>query len=288
MQKLGFYLVYPILLLIAKLPLSGLYLLSDFLYLVLKLSGYRQKVIEKNLRNSFPEKSDSEIKQIIKKYNHYLCDLILETFKTLIMSEKQAREVCKFNNFELIEKYYKENQSVIILMGHYGNWEWSGPAFTLMKVHQLNVIYKPLSNPYFEKMMVGMRTKFGTMITPMNNTLREMVNLKNKVTATAFISDQTPFPDNAYWMEFLNQETAVFTGFEKLSKKFNYPIFYIQVKRVKRGYYEINPELMFDNPKETGENEICHSFMKRLEKDIIEDPSIWLWSHKRWKHSRKH
>jgi Kdo2-lipid IVA lauroyltransferase/acyltransferase len=174
-----------------------------------------------------------------------------------------------------------------VVMGHYGNWEWAGPSFTLNTGFQLVVIYRPLSNPYFEKMMSGMRTKFGTRITPVNNTLRDMVANRGKLTATAFIADQTATPENAYWTTFLNQDTAVFTGPEKLATKFNYPVVYMNVKRVRRGYYEIRPELLFDEPKTTKDGEISETFTKRLEKEIIQDPSTWLWSHKRWKHVRK-
>ena len=135
-------------------------------------------------------------------------------------------------------------------------------------------------------MMVGMRTKFGTRITPVNQTLRDMVSSRSSLTATAFIADQSAPQDKAYWMTFLNQDTSVFTGPEKLGSKFNYPIVYINITRPRRGYYEVTPELMFLNPKETAENEISDAFMKRLEKEIIREPTPWLWSHKRWKHKK--
>jgi KDO2-lipid IV(A) lauroyltransferase len=288
MQAIAFFLIYPIMFLVAKLPYALMYKLSDFLYFVLILSGYRQKVIEKNIRNAFPNKSEIEIKKDIENYNRYLCDLVLETLKTLVSTEQEALQRCKVHIPHWLQKYSEEKKSIIILMGHYGNWEWANPGFSLKKIYQLNVIYKPLSNPYFEKMLVGTRTKFNTQITKMNDTLREMMKAKDQPVAYAFVADQTPFPENAYWMQFLNQETAVYTGFEKLARKFNYPVVYARIKRIKRGYYEIFPELLFDSPKETKENEICHTFMKLLEQDIIKDPSIWLWSHKRWKHTRKH
>ena len=127
------------------------------------------------------------------------------------------------------------------------------------------------------------KTKFGTKITPVNNTLRDMVSMRKQVTATAFIADQKASPENAYWTTFLHQDTAVFIGPEKLSKKFDYPIVYMSVNKVSRGYYEIVPELMCANPKNTADNEISEIFINRLEKEIIDNPVTWLWSHRRWR-----
>lgn len=286
MKAILFYLIYPFLFFIAILPFRLLYIVSDFFYYLLILSGYRKKVVYENLRNSFPHKNETEIKKIYKAFYHYLCDLTLETLKTLTMTAAETRERCVFHEPDWLKDLYKEKRSIIILMGHYGNWEWAGPAFTLTTQYQLAVLYRPLSNPYFEKMTVGMRTKFGTKIIPVNNTLREMVANRNQITATAFIADQTATPENAYWTNFLHQDTAVFTGPEKLAKKFNYPVVYVSIKRIKRGYYEIFPELLFLNPKEANENEILETFTRRLEQEININPSIWLWSHRRWKHKK--
>lgn len=281
-----FYLIYPLIYLIASLPFRLLYIVSDFFYHILKLTGYRKEVVLKNLKNSFPEKSETEILAICNAYYRYLCDLILETLKTLTTTEREARDHCHFHNTPWLDKYYEEKQSIIVVMGHYGNWEWAGPSFTLNTKYQLVVIYRPLSNIHFEKMTSRMRTKFGTKITPVNQTLRDMVANRSKITATALVADQTATPENAYWTNFLNQDTAVYMGPEKLAKKFNYPVVYMNIKRVRRGYYEVFPELMFDNPKDTSEGEISEAFTRRLEQEIKSDPAIWLWSHRRWKHSR--
>ncbi|MFN3404872.1 MAG: lysophospholipid acyltransferase family protein [Cytophagaceae bacterium] len=284
MQAISFFLVYPFVYLIASLPFRLLYLLSDVFCYLFILSGYRKGVIINNLKNSFPDKSPKEIQALYKSYISYLCDIVLETFKTLKMTEKEARERCVFHNTQWLDQYYKDGKSIIIVMGHYGNWEWAGPSFTLNTKFQLVVIYRPLSHKYFENMMSKMRTKFGTKITPVKDTLRDMVANRKQITATAFIADQAASPELAYWTTFMNQDTAVFTGPEKLAKKFNYPVVYMSVKRVRRGYYEIHPELLFENPKDTAEDEISETFTKRLEKEIIKDPITWLWSHKRWKH----
>jgi Kdo2-lipid IVA lauroyltransferase/acyltransferase len=286
MRALIFYLLYPFLFLIASLPFRALYLASDLFFYLFYLTGYRKKVVLRNLRKSFPEKSEKEIISICKAYYRYLCDLILETLKTLTMTEEEARQRCKFYKQPWMDKLHQERQSFIIVMGHYGNWEWAGPAFTLNTPFQLVVIYRPLANPYFEKMLSGMRTKHGTKISPVKNTLREMVANRGSLTATALVADQTATKKDAYWMTFLNQDTAVFTGPEKLAKKFNYPVVYMRVTRPKRGYYEVTPELIFRNPGQTAEGEISETFTKMLEQQIKLDPTIWLWSHKRWKHKR--
>ncbi len=173
MKAFLFYLTYPFIYLIASLPFGVLYKVSDLFYHILRLTGYRKEVVKSNLQNSFPEKSEVEIESISRAYYRYMCDLILETLKTLRMGQQESRSHCVFHSPEWLDKLYEEKKSIIIVMGHYGNWEWAGPSFTLNTRFQLVVIYRPLSNPYFEKMMTTMRTKFGTRISPVNQTLRE-------------------------------------------------------------------------------------------------------------------
>jgi len=272
---------------LAYLPFWALYLVSDVLYfLVFYVVGYRRKVVAKNLRNSFPEKTEKEILTLSKKYYQYLCDLTLESLKKITMSKEDALKHCKFHNPEILNRFKSENRSVILLMGHYGNWEWAGSSFTLSTDYQLYVIYKVLSNPYFEKLMVVSRTMFGTRLIKVENTLRDMLANKSNPATYAFIADQTPFPQGAYWTTFLNQDTPLFTGAEKLAKKLNYPVVFVNVKRVKRGYYEVFPEVLFEEPKLCKENEITEVYIRRLETEINKMPETWLWSHRRWKYTR--
>ena len=283
-----FYVAFPFIYLIAHLPYRWLFVLSDGLYYIMRLIGYRSQTIRQNLQRSFPEKSRSEINQLFTAYYRFMCDLILETLKTMTITEKEVQEHCHFHKPEWLTQLYNNHQSFIIVMGHYGNWELAGPSFSLNNQHQLMVIYRPLSNPYFEQLFVNMRTRFGTKIVPPIQTLRAMVAHRNQLTATAFIADQKASADQAYWTTFLNQDTAVFTGPEKLAKKFKYPIVYVSVNKIKRGYYEVLPELLFENVQNTQENEISETFIRRLEKEIQANPSTWLWSHRRWKDKRPH
>ncbi len=264
-------------------------MISDFLYVVLyKVLGYRKEVVYQNLRNSFPEKTEQEIKDIAEKYYHYLCDLFLETFKTLTVSRKTMLRHCYFSQqaFDVFDELAEEGKGVILAMGHLGNWEWAGNTFSLQCKHQLYVIYRPIENRYFDKMVYNMRTRFGTKLIKMKDTFREMLKQRHELNATAFIADQTPAPENAHWMTFLNQETPIFKGTEIIAQKLNKTVVYATIKRVKRGYYEIFAERLFDEPKNTAEGAISEAHTKKLEKDIIAQPEVWLWSHKRWKHKR--
>jgi KDO2-lipid IV(A) lauroyltransferase len=169
-------------------------------------------------------------------------------------------------------------------MGHYGNWELGGARFSQGPMHQLYVIYHPLKNKYFDGMMYHMRTRLGNKLYARNDSYRGMVRNKDEVTATAFIADQTPSPKGAYWTTFLNQDTPVFVGTAKIAKKLDYPIIYITVNRPKRGHYIVSSELLIEHPATLTEDEISELHTKKLEKDIRENPEIWLWTHRRWKH----
>lgn len=286
MQALFFYLTYPFIFLIASLPFPLLYFVSDCCYYLIRLVGYRRKVVLRNLRNSFPEKTDAEIVTIANDFYRFLCDLFLETLKTMSITEEELKRRCTFAKLEWISTLHRNNRSMIVVMGHSGNWEWAGSAFALATPYTLLGAYRPLENRFFDRMMLRLRTRFGMRLVPAPNILRQMVATRNEVTATALIADQTPRKKDAYWMEFLHQDTPIFTGPEKLAKKFNYPVVFMNIRRRKRGYYDIDAELLFDNPVQTAEGEITEAFTRRLEAEIRRQPTYWLWSHKRWKHKR--
>ena len=289
MQAIGFYLLIPFLYFISILPFPIFYLFSDFVFvMVYYVLGYRKKVVTENLRNSFPEKSEKEISQLRRKFFRYLCDLFLETFKTLTISKKSMIKHCGMNeeSRRLLNKLYEEKKSVILVLGHLGNWEWGGNTFSIMCKQQLYVIYHPLENKYFNNLIIGMRTCFSTKLIEMKNTFRDMAAKKNEVNATAFIADQTPPPENAYWTKFLNQNTPVFKGTEIIARKLNYPIVFITIKKIKRGYYDMSAELLCENPVSTSDGEISEMHTKKLEEAIRKNPETWLWSHRRWKHTQ--
>jgi len=285
MQSISYYLAYPFIYILASVPFPVLYLISDVLARLMTVIGYRKEVIQENLRNSFPEKSPADIRKLTDSYYRYLCDLIMEIFKTMKMTRSEHVKRVKLMNPEVLEDLYQQHKSIIFMLGHHGNWEWFGPCISLQTRYTLVVVYRPLSHPYYERMMSSWRTKFNTEITPVLQTIRTMVANRNRVTATAFIADQAA-PGDAYWTTFLHQDTSVYTGAERLAVKFNYPVVYLHATRPKRGYYILTPEVLYPEPSKTAENEIVEGFTRRLEKDIIQEPEIWLWSHKRWKNKR--
>lgn len=267
-----------------------LYLISDFTFFFLYyVFQYRRSVVKQNLSNAFPQKTEEELTHIAKRFYKHFCDVILESLKILVISKSESAQRCKMSDSTkaLFEKYYHEGKSTVIMMGHYGNWECAGSAFDLNCRQQLYVIYQPLSNKFFNRLVVDMRKKFGTRLIARRDTYKEIMRFKNEVTITAFIADQAPPPDGAYWTNFLNQDTPFFKGAEKIAKKMNYPVIYLCIKPVKRGYYEVHAETLFENSGDTSEGEITEAYAQRLEKDIKEQPEFWLWSHKRWKHKRR-
>lgn len=287
MRALAFYFCLPFIYLLSILPFRVLYGLSDFIYFMLyHVLKYRRKVVSENLRNSFPEKSKAELKKIEQEFYSYLCDLIVETIKTLTISKKEALARFKINDNFLFEKLYAEKKNIILVMGHLGNWEWARLSLSLSSNFQLYGIYKPLSNKYFNQFMYKMRSRFGTKLIAMNDTYREMLKNKNEMNITAFIADQTPSPDNAYWTSFMNQETPIFRGTEKIAQKLNYAVVFANINRRKRGYYEASAELLFEYPKLTAAGVISEAHTRHLEQEIIKQPEIWLWSHRRWKHKK--
>ncbi|HRD54471.1 MAG TPA: lysophospholipid acyltransferase family protein [Flavobacteriales bacterium] len=288
MGAIGYYLALPFIYGIALLPFPLLYLISDGLYFLLyRVLGYRKEVVLTNLRNSFPEKSDGEILDIARRFYRWFCDLTLETLKTLTISPEQVKERVAFENVELLEDYARKKQSIILVLGHFGNWELAGARYSQEKgIPQLIVIYHPLQNTYFDRLVHHMRTRHGTQLYTMQETSRSMLRDRHLLTATAFIADQTPAPERAYWMTFLNQDTPVFLGTEALSRKLGYPVVYISITRPKRGFYRMVAETLVENPKATAEGETTVTHTRRLERDICAHPELWLWTHRRWKHKR--
>jgi KDO2-lipid IV(A) lauroyltransferase len=271
------------------MPFRLLYFLSDVMYVLLyHVLSYRKKVVMRNLRASFPEKSEKELQKICKEFYHYLCDMFLETFKTLTISEKEMLKRCSFapETIDLFNKLAAEKKSAVLVMGHKGNWEWAGNTFSILCKQQLYVIYHPLANRHFNNLMYKMRTRFGTKLIAMQDTFREMVKNRNEVNATAFIADQSPQPSTAQWVQFLHQDTPVSKGTEKIAQKMNSPVVYVSVIKVKRGYYRVEASMLVENPSSESEGTITVSHTRQLEKDIVEQPATWLWSHKRWKHKR--
>jgi len=242
------------------------------------------------LRNAFPQKSEAEIQAIARTYYRHLCDLLVETVKLLAAKPLLIQNRVRFSEKakQTFQSYFDNKQSIIVVMGHCGNWEWAGARFALTDWQQIYAIYHPLSNESANRIFHRIRTRFGGKLYTMQETFRGMLQNRNALTMPAFIADQTPSnARKAYWTQFLNQDTPIFRGPERIARKLNFPIVYASVKRLpRRGYYEIDTEVLVDQPKDAPEDAVSEAFTRRLEQDILEQPANWLWSHRRWKRRR--
>lgn len=289
--RIQYILIYGWIKIHALLPMRLLYVLSDILYLIIYwVIRYRVPVVRKNLKSSFPDKSEEELKQLEKAFYHHFADYIVETLKLAHISLQELQERAYVQNPELIDKLMDNGYPCcLFLMGHYGNWEWYSGSNSRFKDARLYQIYRPLNNKAVDKIFIHLRTKFGSLGIPKNDTGREVVRLvRNKIrSGVVFLADQTPSPSNLhYWTNFLNQDTSVLTGAERLARKLNTPVVFLDVQMVKRGYYTLEIQLIAENPKETPENWITEEYARRLEKSILRKPEGWLWTHKRWKYKR--
>ena len=289
MAAIGYYLFYGINWIITLLPLPVLYIFSDFLYLVLYyVVSYRRNVVATNLKNSFPEKTDKELKIIEKKFYRHLSDILVETFKSTHMTRANQKKRFTYSNLEIIDKLREEKRDIIAIMGHYNNWEWPTLLPYYLKYKTI-IIYKPLQNKYFNRFINNHRSEHGIVLTPTSQVIREIINCRKKDinTVSVFISDQIPSKgDIKYWTTFLNQDTAVFTGAGKIASKYDMAIVFFHVQKVIRGYYNLNIELLFDHTEGLSEEVITEKHVRRLEEIIKEKPEYWIWSHRRWKHKK--
>ncbi|MDO8998995.1 MAG: lysophospholipid acyltransferase family protein [Bacteroidota bacterium] len=283
--------VFPLLYFISILPFWILYPLSNFFYFIIfYIVGYRKKVVIQNLKNSFPEKSEKEIDLITKQFYRHFCDVIFETIKLYTISKEKLNQRCTFSDeaVKTLNIFFDKGQSIVGVIGHMGNWEWGAILHQVYFKQLITGVYHPLSNKSFDAFMLKLRSRFGGNIVSMSALYKEILTLRQKKipTTIGLIADQTPPPENAYWTTFLNQDTPVFVGTEKLAKKFNYPVVYLPIIKLKRGYYQLGAIVITENPKDLADGEISRLHTLALEKNIQQQPAFWLWSHRRWKHKR--
>ncbi len=287
MQLLIYILVYPFLWILSILPTIVLYRFSNFLFfIVYYLFKYRKKVVRENLRLCFPKKSLHEIKTIEKKFFRHLCDMFVESIKSISISEAEMRERYKFTNIEEVNKIEAANKSILLMCAHYGSWEW---IFIIQKYVNTDgyAIYKKIENKYFDQLIRKIRAKYNTNLITNKETFNSMREHKRlgKKGIYGFLSDQSPKLKSAYyWREFMNIKVPVHTGAEKLAKELDLAIVFFKTKKVKRGYYETTFKTVTLNPNEFENYQITDLFINYLEDMIKEEPSHYLWTHKRWKH----
>ena len=282
-------LYYVILKPLSWLPLKLLYVLSDFFYLVLyKGFKYRQKVVRNNLVNSFPGKSIEEIIKIEQKFYSHFCDLIVESIRLFSISEKELGQRCKILNPEILDQFYDRGKSLIIVAGHYNNWEMTAAIMGTQVKHQMIGIYTPMSNKFFDRKFLKSRERFGLKMVANKLVKEGFEDNKERLTATLFATDQSPtHSKRVHWTSFLNQFTAVFLGAERFAREYDFPVLYGHVNKIRRGYYETEVVVLENDPIQTPEGEITEMHTSRLEKQIKGTPQYWLWTHKRWKRKMK-
>ena len=283
LAKIAYYIfVIPL----SYLPLCVLYIFTDFLYFTLiYFIPYRRKVVRKNLTNSFPEKSLKEIKEIERKFYRHFTDLLAEGIKNLTISQKELSKRIKVENPQLMHKLYPQNKSVLLVSGHYNNWEWLITSQNNLFQHQAMGIGMPLTSKFWDKKINERRSRFGMRVVNAKN-LKESITseLEIKPIAILILSDQSPSDSRkSYWMNFLNQQSAVIFGTEQMANEYDFAVVFFKMIKVKRGYYKMVLELITDKPKELTWGQITEKHTHLLEDEIVKNPQFWIWSHKRWK-----
>jgi KDO2-lipid IV(A) lauroyltransferase len=271
-------------------PFRILYVFSDYILFpfFFYIYRYRRKIILQNLQHSFPEKSPEELRRIMRAFYHHFCDLLVEGVKAFSMSEKQVLERYKLMNPEFLAPYAAEKKSVIAVLGHYNNWEWGSIAAGLQLTHLPVALYKPLSNKLIDNYIERTRAKGGTILLSIFQTTHSFEKYRDIPAIFLMVADQSPsHTEKSIWVPFLNQDTPVLHGPEKHARLSNLPVVFIDVQKIKRGFYQATLRALVEDPQNTADGEITSRYMQALEAQIRKRPEFWLWSHNRWKHKRQ-
>ena len=289
MKKAGFFAIRIFSGFLGIQPFFILYGLSDITALVLQyLVGYRRKVVQRNLKNCFPEKSAKELAKIERKFYRNLSDITIETFKGLYMSKKQISKRFKVLNPEVMQKYFERGQDTLGLASHYANWEWGILGVDFQIPHQAVSIYKPMHNEYAENFSFKRRSRFGMKLIAIKETKAYFASEKEKPNTYILAADQHPNDKKkSIVVDFFNIETASIHGPEAYGRNTGMPILYFDIQRAKRGHYTMEIIELFEHPKSTSFGEITQKYMSTVESIIRRKPENWLWSHKRWKYTNK-
>jgi len=289
MQRLVYILAYPFLWLISVLPYRLFYFFSDLVYfLVYRVVGYRKKVVYKNLTLIFPDKSEKEKKNIQKAFYKHMCDMFLETIKTLNISEEELKKRYALPNIDLLLDLEKE-RSILVMFPHYGNWEWSIIVNVYVKSKGF-AIYQKIGNIYFDRLIKKIRGIWSTTPISQKETVITMArNNQNGIKGVyGIVSDQSPQVHLAqYWTKFMNIKVPVYNSPEILARKYDHAVVFAKVTKVKRGYYSTEFIPIALEGSKTKENEITDKFLRLTEEEIIQHPAYYLWTHRRWKHRDK-
>jgi len=291
MKLFLFIIVYPLIWILSILPMRLLYIISDFFrFIIFGLVGYRKKVVIENLKMAFPDKNDKEIKNIASKFYKHFVDLIFESIKSFTISKKEILKRYKYKNPELVNKLSKEGKSIALVGAHQANWEWSVNLPLVLDIHVFGA-YTKLANKYFEKKVKASRTRFGVTGLKTSETVKGIhKNHKNNTQGLyILLSDQSPQVHKThYWSEFLGVKVPIHTGAEMLAKKYDLAVVNYHIRKVKRGYFEVEFELITNSPKDFENYQITDKYLEITERNIRKQPEFYLWTHKRFKHKDKY
>ncbi len=291
-KSIGYSLLYAVTYLHALLPFSVLYFISDILYyLIYYVVRYRRKLVRRNIKNSFPGESEKKIIRIEKDFYRHLCDYFVETIKTLHISDEEIQKRMKFENAEMINKFIAEGNSCILSMGHYANWEWvTSIGFHLTPGMKQGLVYKKLHSKVFDRLFLALRSCFQGIPIEMRSVYRKLIKSKNsgEKIIVGFLTDQRPPKSTGhYWTTFMNQDTVVQTGMERIAKKLKFSVAYLDITKVKRGYYVSKFYVITPDASKEPEFEIMERYIRKLEETIKKEPAYYLWSHNRWKFKKE-
>ena len=289
MKLIGYWAFQLLIGLFWLIPFRAIYIFSDFLaFLFFHVFTYRKSMIIKNLKASFPDKSEKEIVQICKESYRNISDILLEAIKGFTLSKKTIGERYQFRVNEELNEYFEKGQSVIGATAHLANWEWGAMASGFLMQHKILGVYKKVSHPQLNALMIRSRGKFDVELSEMKETSDKVkAYTSDRPFLLMLIADQSPSnPYKAYWTNFLNQETPFFYGAEKFAFEYKLPVFFFIIHRVKRGYYYVTIEKLSGDPTNLSKGDIIEKYKEVLEREILDRPSEWLWSHNRWKHKK--
>ncbi|OIQ37638.1 MAG: lipid A biosynthesis acyltransferase [Bacteroidetes bacterium MedPE-SWsnd-G1] len=290
MQLLIYLIVFPILWFLSILPFRVLYLISDFLYLILfYVIGYRKKVVYDNLKLALPNKSEKELLKIRRQFYMHFTDVFMEMIKSISISEKNVHKRFVFEDVDVLRELGNKGRSIVLVGSHYANWEWMVSMNNLVD-HEAYAVSTPIGNKYFDKMMLKYRTKYGgQFVTPRMARRTYEQNSKNGILAlNALVSDQSPqLSKTHYWAPFLNVKVPVHVGAEQIAKKLDQSVVFYEVSKVKRGYYKCTFRVLAERPNEFADYQITDMFLREVEKQIRKAPQYYFWTHKRFKHMDK-
>ena len=280
------YLLLILLWIFSLLPIQILYLISKIIrFIVYDILCYREKVVIDNIQNTFIEKSQTEVIKLKNNFYDYFFELIVEIIKLLSISKDELNKRFTFSNINVIKQALKKNKSVIVVVGHYGNWEWALRSASNLIDTKIIGVYKRINNTIFEWLLLKIRSNTNVLPVEIKSLPRELVN-NNEKKIYAMVADQSPTLEQSnVRINFLNRDTLVYTGVEKISKKYNMPVFYLNIKLTSKGYYESTFEEINSKNINGKKIEITKEFFSKLENQIKSEPRLWLWSHKRWKHT---